>query len=111
MAKRKKQPAAKRAPAAKSKRSVRPDPVKPTRGRPPREPGDDLKGRFGKRIKAMRLAKGLATVADFAEAAGLARSSVAQYEAGAFAPGLEELAKLAQALETTMTKLVEGLEE
>lgn len=104
MAKRKKQAAA---PAAKVDQAPA-EPSKPARGRPPRAPAGGLKGAFGQRLKALRSDKGMTGI-ELAEAAGLAKSAVYNYEAGVFEPGLEQIVKLAKALGMTASELLSGL--
>ncbi len=65
---------------------------------------------FGRRVKARRLALDLSQEA-FAEKSGIARAYVGQVETGMRNVSLNNIARLAVALETDLAKLMKGLQE
>jgi transcriptional regulator with XRE-family HTH domain len=75
-----------------------------------RNPRSPLHEEFGKRIKARRTALGLSQEA-FAEKSGIARAYVGQVETGMRNVSLNNIARLAVALETDLAKLMKGLQE
>jgi len=88
-----------------------PEPViakTPPAPRQPRARGDKAQGlEIGLRIRAARSARDM-TQLDLSNATGIRRPNIARLERGGNTPTLETLQRIAQALETTVSKLVTG---
>ena len=76
----------------------------------PRQPATELHREFGDRIRSRRSELGLSQEA-LADRAGLQRAYIGQLESGMRNVGLDNLARLARALESDLGKLLEGLEK
>ena len=76
----------------------------------PRQPVTDLHREFGDRIRAKRAELGLSQEA-LAHRAGLQRAYIGQLEAGMRNVGLDNLTRLARALETDLGDLLRGLQK
>ena len=77
---------------------------------PPRRPATELQREFGDRIRARRAELGLSQEA-LAHRAGLQRAYIGQVEIGMRSVGLDNLARLAKALEMDLGILLEGLQD
>jgi ribosome-binding protein aMBF1 (putative translation factor) len=75
-----------------------PDPGPSPRPGPARKPVSDAERRFGKRLKAARLAAGYATQAAAAKALGVKQPLISQYEAGERIPPITRLIEIVAAL-------------
>jgi transcriptional regulator with XRE-family HTH domain len=69
---------------------------------------DDVQVRFGRRVRELRLARGLSQEA-LALESGLDRSYVGQVERGERNVSLQNMVKLAQALGVHLTELLRGV--
>jgi transcriptional regulator with XRE-family HTH domain len=77
---------------------------------PPRRPASELQREFGDRIRARRAELGLSQEA-LAHRAGLQRAYIGQLETGMRSVGLDNLGRLAKALEMDLGDLLEGLQD
>jgi transcriptional regulator with XRE-family HTH domain len=77
---------------------------------PPREPASELQREFGDRIRARRDELGLTQEA-LAHRADLQRAYIGQLETGMRSVGLDNLGRIAKALEIDLGDLLEGLQE
>jgi transcriptional regulator with XRE-family HTH domain len=77
---------------------------------PPRRPATERQREFGDRIRARRAELGLSQEA-LADRAGLQRAYIGQVEIGMRSVGLDNLARLAKALEVDLGTLLEGLQD
>jgi transcriptional regulator with XRE-family HTH domain len=66
---------------------------------------DPIVARFGRRLRAVRLSRGL-TQTQLAEEAHVALSYITRLESGSSAPGIDLVARLAGALGTTVADLL-----
>ena len=76
----------------------------------PRRPASEVQREFGDRIRARRAELGLSQEA-LAHLAGLQRAYIGQLETGMRSVGLDNLARLAKALEMDLGDLLEGLQD
>nr|WP_093053427.1 helix-turn-helix transcriptional regulator [Pseudomonas sp. NFPP33] len=73
---------------------------------PPKSP--PLRLKFGQRIRELRLASGM-TQESFADHCGFARTYMSRIETGGANPSLEAIKVLADALNVSISSLLEGL--
>ncbi|WP_288098147.1 helix-turn-helix transcriptional regulator [Pseudomonas sp.] len=71
-------------------------------------PSPSLRHRFGHRIRELRLATGMTQEA-FADRCGFARTYMSRIETGGANPSLDAIQVLADALGTSLSKMLEGL--
>jgi transcriptional regulator with XRE-family HTH domain len=76
----------------------------------PRRPATELQREFGDRIRSRRADLGLSQEA-LADRAGLQRAYIGQLETGMRNVGLNNLARLARALDIDLGVLLEGIQE
>lgn len=72
------------------------------------DPTEKLKGELGPRIRWLRLARGL-TQTQLGERCGLTTAMICHLERTNRLPGLESLVRVAHALDSTASELLEGL--
>ncbi|MBH8613016.1 helix-turn-helix transcriptional regulator [Pseudomonas mohnii] len=71
-------------------------------------PSPSLRHRFGNRIRELRLATGMTQEA-FADKCGFARTYMSRIETGGANPSLDAIQVLADALGTSLSKMLEDL--
>ena len=71
-------------------------------------PSPSLRHRFGHRIRELRLATGMTQEA-FADKCGFARTYMSRIETGGANPSLDAIQVLADALGTSLSKMLEDL--
>ena len=72
------------------------------------QPMTDISAKFGKKVKEIRLKKGLSQ-AGLAKILGVHPTYISGIERGLRNPGIKNVAKLAKALGVTTAKLMEGV--
>lgn len=93
----------------KPKRAPKPAPLPKSRFTPYDKLADGLPSCLSENIRALRLEASL-TYPAFANETGLSAPMLKQIEMGRRAPSLDALVSIARALDTTPSKLLEGVE-